>query len=106
MLYFLSVRNNRLTCVGIFKQSMGARNRVEIGLSNGPARQHGLAESVPWNRLLGSLKVEENEDEVPFDKEKNWLLNWSADLSLLMTKSSSLNGYLLALKTIKTLIFI
>ncbi len=43
--------------VGIFKQSMGARNRVRIGLSDRPARQHRLAELNPWNRLLDSLKV-------------------------------------------------
>jgi hypothetical protein len=32
---------------------MGARNRVGIGL----ARQARLAELVPWNRFLSSLKV-------------------------------------------------
>jgi hypothetical protein len=42
---------------GIFKQSMGARNRGGIGLSYRPARLHSLAELVPWNRFLGSLKV-------------------------------------------------
>jgi hypothetical protein len=36
---------------GIFKQSMWDRNRVGIGLSYQPA------ESIPWNRSLGSLKV-------------------------------------------------
>ncbi len=41
---------------GIFKQSMGARNRVGIGLSYQPARLHRLAESIPWNRFLGSIK--------------------------------------------------
>jgi hypothetical protein len=35
----------------------GARNRVGLGLAYGPARQHRLAESVPWNRFLGFLKV-------------------------------------------------
>jgi hypothetical protein len=45
-------------CAGIFKQSMGARNRVVWnGLSYPPARLHSLAELVPWNRFLGSLKV-------------------------------------------------
>jgi hypothetical protein len=39
---------------GFFKQSMGARNRVGIGLSYRPDR---LAELIPWNRFLGSLKV-------------------------------------------------
>jgi hypothetical protein len=43
--------------VGIFKQSMGTRNREGIGLSYRPARLLRLAESIPWNRFLGSLKV-------------------------------------------------
>jgi hypothetical protein len=38
-----------------FKQSMGARNRVRIGLSYQPARLHRLAEFIPWNRFLGSV---------------------------------------------------
>jgi hypothetical protein len=39
-------KNNRYTvhCAGIFKQSMGARNRVGIGLSYRPARLHSLVE--------------------------------------------------------------
>ncbi len=36
---------------GIFKQSMGARNRVGIRLSYRPARLHSLAELVPWSRF-------------------------------------------------------
>jgi hypothetical protein len=32
---------------GIFRQSIGARNRVGIGLSHRPARLHRLAESIP-----------------------------------------------------------
>jgi hypothetical protein len=31
---------------------MGARNRVGIELLCRPARQHGLAESIAWNRFL------------------------------------------------------
>ncbi len=42
---------------GIFKQSMGARNRVGIGLSYRPARLHRLAKFIPWNRFLGSINV-------------------------------------------------
>ena len=42
---------------GIFKQSMGARNRLGIGLSYRPARLHRLAEFIPWNRFLGSINV-------------------------------------------------
>jgi hypothetical protein len=37
--------------------SMGARNRVGIGVSYRPACLHRLAESIPWNRFLASLKV-------------------------------------------------
>jgi hypothetical protein len=49
-----------VACAGIFKQSVRARNRVGvgIGLSYRPARLHSLAELVPWNLFLGSLKVE------------------------------------------------
>jgi hypothetical protein len=39
----------------ILKHSMGARNRVGIGLSYRPARRHRLAESIPWNRFLASF---------------------------------------------------
>ncbi len=46
-----------LPSAGIFKQSMGAKKRVGIGLSYRPARLHSLAKLVPWNRFLGSLKV-------------------------------------------------
>jgi hypothetical protein len=46
-----------LLCAGNFEQSMGAKNREEIGLSYRPARLHRLAESIPCNRFLGSLKV-------------------------------------------------
>jgi hypothetical protein len=41
---------------GIFIPTMGAGNRVGIGLSYRPARLHRLAEFIPWNRFLGSLK--------------------------------------------------
>ncbi len=54
-MYFpLKLRNS----AGILEQSMKARNRdIGIGLSYLPARLHSLAELVPWNRFLGSLKV-------------------------------------------------
>jgi hypothetical protein len=42
---------------------MGARTRVGIGLSHRPARLHRLAELVPWNRFLGSIK-DKNSDSV------------------------------------------
>jgi len=34
-----------------------ARNQVGIVFSYRPARLHKLAESIPWNRFLGSIKV-------------------------------------------------
>jgi hypothetical protein len=42
---------------GILEQSMGARNLVGIRWSYRPDRLHRLAESIPWNQVLGSLKV-------------------------------------------------
>jgi hypothetical protein len=43
-------------CAGIFKQSMGARNRVGVGLLYRPARAgilnfYGAQESIPRNRV-------------------------------------------------------
>jgi hypothetical protein len=45
-----------ICCAGIFKQCVGTRNRVGIGLSYRPARLHRFAELIPWHRLLGSFK--------------------------------------------------
>ncbi len=45
-----------VVCAGIFKLSMWARSRVGIGFSFWPARLYSLAEWVPRNRFLGSLK--------------------------------------------------
>ncbi len=42
---------------GIFKQSMGVRNRIGIELSYQPARLHRLAEFIPRNRFMGSINV-------------------------------------------------
>ncbi len=36
-------------CTGNLEQSMGARNRVGIGLSYRPAMLHRQTESIPWN---------------------------------------------------------
>jgi hypothetical protein len=47
----------RAVSAGIFNQSMGARNRVGVGLSYQPARLHRLAEFIPWSRFLGSINV-------------------------------------------------
>ncbi len=45
-----------LFCTGILEHSMGARNRVGLGLSYQSARLHRLAESIPWNQFLGSFQ--------------------------------------------------
>jgi hypothetical protein len=42
---------------GIFKKSMGARNRGGIGLSYRPARLHMLAEFIPWNQFRGPTNI-------------------------------------------------
>ncbi len=56
--YLLPVRAAQsLVGAGIFKKSMGARNRGGIGLSYRPARLHRQAEFIPWNRFLGSINV-------------------------------------------------
>jgi hypothetical protein len=52
-----SESSKKVTSARIFKQFMGARNRVGIGLSYRTARLHSLSELVPWNRFLGSLNV-------------------------------------------------
>jgi hypothetical protein len=41
---------------GILEQSMGARNRVGVGLYRNTRLQR-MAKSIPWNRFPGSLKV-------------------------------------------------
>ncbi len=51
-LQVLVCRAEDLTRAGIFNQSMGARNRVGMGLSYQPARLHSEAELVPWNRSI------------------------------------------------------
>ncbi len=54
----IELKSSEINSAGIFKQSMGARNRVGIGLLYRPARLHTeLAELVLWNRILGFLKV-------------------------------------------------
>jgi hypothetical protein len=42
---------------GILEPFMGARKRVGIEFSDRLARLHRLADSIPWNRFLGSIKV-------------------------------------------------
>jgi hypothetical protein len=41
------IAGTELCCAVILERSMGARNRVRIGLSYRPARLHRLAESIP-----------------------------------------------------------
>ncbi len=44
-------------CAGIFKQSMGARNREGTGLSYRPSRLHGLTElDGSMESILGLLE--------------------------------------------------
>ena len=59
----------------IFKQSMGARNRVRTGLSYRPAMLNSLAEYIPWNKFLGSLKVKKNRALVKFLHKNKILLS-------------------------------
>jgi hypothetical protein len=47
---------------------MGARNVVGIGLLYRPARVYWLAELVPWNRFLGSIKVKKLGSEFGLEK--------------------------------------
>jgi hypothetical protein len=45
------------TSAGIFKQSIGARNRAGRVLPYRTARLHKLVKLIPCNRFLGSVKV-------------------------------------------------
>jgi hypothetical protein len=47
----------RPASVGILEQFMGPQSRVEIGFSYRAGWVLRLAESIPWYRFLGSLKV-------------------------------------------------
>jgi hypothetical protein len=49
--------SNVMASAGIFKQSMGARNRVGIELSYRAASLQRLAEWIPWNWAPISLKI-------------------------------------------------
>ncbi len=52
-MYSVTLTDNLFPRPGIFKQSMGARNRRGIGLSYRPARLYGLAKFIPWSRFPG-----------------------------------------------------
>ncbi len=51
------VRSSWESWAGIFKESLGARNRGGIELSYRSARLHRLAEFIPWDRFLGFINV-------------------------------------------------
>ncbi len=55
---------------------MGTRNRVGKGLQYRPARLHSLAELVPWNRSLSSLKFGLCPPPVPYHRQ-NFSLAWT-----------------------------
>jgi hypothetical protein len=74
-------------CAVILEQSMGARNLVGIGLSYPPARLHRLAESIPWNRFLGSLKVKKNRLRYRGIQGSELNLVWKYIQSILDTQS-------------------
>jgi hypothetical protein len=48
---------NLQTVLEFLNNLWGARNLVGIGLWYWATRLHRLAELIPWNRFLGSLKV-------------------------------------------------
>ncbi len=54
-----SFRTNK-QCCNFLTTYMGARNRVDIGLSYRPARLHRLAESISIPGLLKSLNIRAN----------------------------------------------
>jgi hypothetical protein len=62
---------NLIPCTGILEQSIGARNRVGIGMSYRPARLHRVAESIPWNRFLGSKNTVSGIKSTVYDKLGN-----------------------------------
>jgi hypothetical protein len=78
-------------CAGILEQSMGARNWVGIGLSYRAARLHRLAEWVPWNRFLSSLKVKKY---CLSEKYRLWLpvTKWSLAISRASTGRNASPG--------------
>jgi hypothetical protein len=61
VLFLLLPEKKETPVLELFNNLLGARNRLGIGLSYRPARLHGLAELIPWNRFLGSLKVHKHE---------------------------------------------
>ncbi len=56
-LFVLCEQWNEQLCFGILDNLWGPRNRLGLGLPHRPAGLQRLAESIAWNRFLGSLKV-------------------------------------------------
>jgi hypothetical protein len=77
---------------GILEQSMGARNRVGIGLSYRPARLHRLAEFIPGNRFLGSLKT--GFDRSILRHSRIWAAAVKAMLNKLFTVLKNMHVYI------------
>jgi hypothetical protein len=64
-----------LSSAGIFKQTMGARNRIGIRLSYRPARLLRLTELIPWNQYLQSENFN-NFVGTPLDSRLNIYINF------------------------------
>jgi hypothetical protein len=77
--FIISISSSVHLSWNFWNNPRGARNRVGIGLSYRPARLHSLAESVPWNRFMGSLKVLKF-GLWPAMAESSWLLFWPESL--------------------------
>jgi hypothetical protein len=55
--YVFAIPLHEILCWNFRTIYVYARNQVGRGLSYQPARLDRLAESIPWNQFLGSLKV-------------------------------------------------
>ncbi len=59
-----------VACAGILNNLWGLETELEQGCRTGPARLYSLAELVPWNRFLGSLKVKNSGSGGPVRNSK------------------------------------
>ncbi len=75
---------------GIFKQFMGARNRVGIELLYRPARLFSLAELVSWNRFLAPSKFKHSGSGFFFSSKLFSSLSAMAGSACLMVWFSTL----------------
>jgi hypothetical protein len=69
---------------GILEQSIEDKNRVGIGFSYQPAKQHKLAESFPWNRFLGFLNVYKNSGSVKISKDDVNGFSFTSDIYFMV----------------------